>query len=372
MMNEAFPLSSLPNRPDPFVNRKGEMDKIEDYLYNRNIRFIIINGEGGVGKSTLALQISYRAINRSNFTSIIWTTTKQKTFDVKRKRIPIGPAKIGMKKNTAISSLYELYEVILKAVDHPDCDSILEMEDYIIQKHIYSWLKFHPALITIDDLDGWEDWGGVLQFIEKFPPPSSVMITSRRVLNSRDVPGMADTYIYSLPENEGIELIGKISENYKITFNKEDQKLIYAFSHGNPLLIRLVVAFFNSNMDMIGKRLSLATSIKNIEDNVDLPKYLYSDLYTYLTKESKRVLAAIIAYEHQRDSEPCLKDLNTLTGLGQSNIENSLKQLETLAFLLRNVNGEIYKIHDLTKSFVMYKEAKLISIYSSKVEEIFS
>src|SRR3972149_7489102 len=70
-------LASLPRRPY-FVGREQEIKTILQSLQPNSRTFIIgIEGIGGVGKSTLAIEVSYRCIENDLFESVIWISAKE-------------------------------------------------------------------------------------------------------------------------------------------------------------------------------------------------------------------------------------------------------------------------------------------------------
>ena len=70
-------LTSLPRRPY-FVGREEEIKTILQSLQPNSRTFIIgIEGIGGVGKSTLATEVSYRCVENALFESVIWISAKE-------------------------------------------------------------------------------------------------------------------------------------------------------------------------------------------------------------------------------------------------------------------------------------------------------
>src|SRR5689334_13415908 len=70
-------LASLPRRPY-FVGREEEIKNILESLQPNSRTFIIgIEGIGGVGKSTLATEVSYRCIANDLFEAVIWISAKE-------------------------------------------------------------------------------------------------------------------------------------------------------------------------------------------------------------------------------------------------------------------------------------------------------
>ena len=70
-------LASLPRRPY-FVGRDEEIKTILQSLQPNSRTFIIgIEGIGGMGKSTLAIEISHRCIENDLFEAVIWISAKE-------------------------------------------------------------------------------------------------------------------------------------------------------------------------------------------------------------------------------------------------------------------------------------------------------
>src|SRR5690606_38517610 len=68
---------NLPRRPY-FVGREPEMQTILQSLNPNSRTFIVgIEGIGGVGKSALAIEVSYRCIEAELFESVIWISAKE-------------------------------------------------------------------------------------------------------------------------------------------------------------------------------------------------------------------------------------------------------------------------------------------------------
>src|SRR5687768_3298714 len=70
-------LASLPRRPY-FVGRDEEIKTVLQSLQPNSRTFIIgIEGIGGMGKSTLAIEISHRCIENDLFQAVIWISAKE-------------------------------------------------------------------------------------------------------------------------------------------------------------------------------------------------------------------------------------------------------------------------------------------------------
>jgi len=70
-------LASLPRRPY-FVGRQPEINAILQSLQPNSRTFIVgIEGVGGIGKSTLAIEVGYQCIENDLFEAVIWITAKE-------------------------------------------------------------------------------------------------------------------------------------------------------------------------------------------------------------------------------------------------------------------------------------------------------
>ena len=70
-------LANLPRRPF-FVGREAEIESALESLQPNSRTFIIgIEGIGGVGKSALAIELSYRCVEADLFESVIWISAKE-------------------------------------------------------------------------------------------------------------------------------------------------------------------------------------------------------------------------------------------------------------------------------------------------------
>src|ERR1043165_2217129 len=76
-LEKTVALANLPRRPY-FVGREEEIRTILQSLQPNSRTFIIgIEGIGGVGKSTLAMEVSHRCIENGLFNTVIWISAQE-------------------------------------------------------------------------------------------------------------------------------------------------------------------------------------------------------------------------------------------------------------------------------------------------------
>ncbi|HJX81854.1 MAG TPA: hypothetical protein VJ248_07475, partial [Candidatus Udaeobacter sp.] len=72
-------LTNLPRRPY-FVGREEEIKTVLQSLQPNSRTFIVgIEGIGGVGKSTMAIELAYLCVENDLFESVIWISAKEFT-----------------------------------------------------------------------------------------------------------------------------------------------------------------------------------------------------------------------------------------------------------------------------------------------------
>src|SRR5215212_12215593 len=79
-LEKSTALAGLPRRPY-FVGREDEIKTALQSLQPNSRTFIIgIEGIGGVGKSTLAIELAYLCVENDLFESVIWISAKEATL----------------------------------------------------------------------------------------------------------------------------------------------------------------------------------------------------------------------------------------------------------------------------------------------------
>jgi predicted ribonuclease YlaK len=210
-----FVTHNLPERNDGFYNREGEIEKLKSFLLNKKIKYISISGEAGVGKTSLALEFIYSSILDSKaFESVVWATPKKYELVSKEGFLNILNPKVTnedvrnkrMEDGVWVNSIADLCFTILSVSGYRTAQNEVSISFDI--NDVIAWMRVRKILLVIDDLDSW-DWGEILNFVDKVPPDSAVVITSRRVIESQYLPGIAQISLDSLLPSVAFEMINK-------------------------------------------------------------------------------------------------------------------------------------------------------------------
>lgn len=276
--------SNLPRLDHDFVGRQKEIEKIIEWLSINSRTFSIsITGVGGVGKSTLAIEVARRCLTGSllpetikwndvSFDAVVWTSAKQKSL--------IGDS-IHC-RNAVKSNLAEIIEEILKVVWPEKCKDLPdEKKQYAYVEEI---LRSKRVLLIIDNMETITD-ENVMTFVDELPQPSKVIITDRRSVQ------------YSRP----IRLAQLSSEDAKCLVNDQfrlrdkaisdcDVEKIVLKTGGIPLAILWAIGQIDSLGISVDQLFSKMLKDKRTSKVLD---FLFAESFHNISDHAKNLLAAL-------------------------------------------------------------------------------
>jgi hypothetical protein len=212
----------LPSRSD-FIGREKEKARVHEALRSRSY-LISIDGIGGIGKTSLALEVVHECLRISKgegptdeiatFDGFIWTTAKDRDL-----------------------TLNALISAIARTLDYPGIvQQPLEEKRVAVRK----LLQEKPYLVVVDNFETITD-DGVRGFLLELPEPSKALITTReqklRQVWSISLRGLTESEALALIRNEGRRLELAALER------AEDRVLLHLYraTGGAPLAIKWAV-----------------------------------------------------------------------------------------------------------------------------------
>jgi len=361
--------NNLPRENAGFVNREAELRLLSDYVFSRDLRFICISGEGGVGKTSLALRFAHECERTKNdFTAIVWTTFKQFEL-VSQTRLQNLLSPTPKRINTIaqrteegvfVDSLADILETIFNVASYtpgPDID----ITDAL------AWLRHQKLLLFIDDFDSWRDFGILVKFIEQIPPPNHVVFTSRRSIDTDFLPGLANLKLRHLSNIDSHKLLRESSQKHGFKLSKTELNRVSRFAEGNPLAINLVSSLVKHKLQRLDFQSLLSyfnigpaktvnsvlnDVFKEITSNDEVKEFLFSNLYGSLTNPQKNLLLEIAAAsEILHGKEIPIAVLKRLSSIDSSQFGELLEELETSSLIRRQ--GSKIDINKSLSSFVL-------------------
>ncbi|NWJ97860.1 MAG: tetratricopeptide repeat protein [Chloroflexi bacterium] len=222
---------SLP-RPDygTFVGREDELNKLRDkVLASKSKHYAAsIDGVGGVGKSTLALEIAYRYLYDKDpryaddpFSAIIWVSAKQTVL--KSKGVVI--------QKRAVATLDDIIREIALTLNRED---ILQASDAEKQHELVMEALENQTrpLLIIDNLETVDEAERVTEFIHDLPNQVKVIVTTRERIDTA-----VAIRLTGLPGMDALTLLHQESEKKQVELLYEDALELFKRTGGIPLAL---------------------------------------------------------------------------------------------------------------------------------------
>jgi LuxR family transcriptional regulator, glucitol operon activator len=257
-----------------FIGRKAERESVLRLLLGAH-RVVTVTGEGGVGKTSLALQTLYDAAVHPDrpFDHLVWVTLKTETLTT------AGARQIADALTTPASLLEQ---VASTGGDVPAFDDLRGLIGYVIDL-----LSDIRVLLAIDNLETI-DRDALRPLFLDLPATAKVLITSRYGI------GEFETR-YALSEMDRVDAVRLLRSvahllNAEGLWKRDDSQLaeICARLFFNPLAIRWFVQSFSegrSVSDLLERRRSLA----------EVLNFCFHTLYESLSDEHRSYLRMMVA-----------------------------------------------------------------------------
>lgn len=351
---------NLPQRPySAFIGRMSRIDKIRSILkpYPKSqYHLISIDGVGGVGKSSLALEVAYRYVDEydalppeERFQAIIWMSAKRiELTDQIRQRPP----------EQVVSTLDAIYTVIAAVLERKDISSALSKERSVL---IAKALSQQRTLLIVDNLETVDD-EGVNAFLRELPAPAKAIVTTRhridvahpiRLKGMRYPDGMA--LIAQECKGKGVVLTQEETKEFKgqgVVLTEDGAARLYDRTGGIPLAIVWSVGQMGLgyNAETVLRRLGAARG--------DISGFCFEETVRKIRgsakdKDAYRLVIALSLFAHDASRGA----LGYVTGLDEDIVsrDEGLAKLEILSLVNRQANR--FSLLPLTRTYLL-EEAK--------------
>lgn len=269
-VSEKSVIHNLP-RPDfdetGFIGRKNDVEDIKKLIFSNSVVSVI--GDGGIGKTALALKIAYDIVdmgNNSPFELIIWTSAKTTMLTSK------GIEEI----HNTITNYTGLIDLISDTLKVDDSTNKLE--------EVIEYLSLFKTLLIIDNLETIQN-EEVISFIREAQMKCTILITSRIGLGELEY----RRKLKGFSENESARLIREIAKirNSDILIDLPQSTLIDISSklYYNPLAIKWFVSTVEAGIS--------PSEVLNNKD--DLLNFCLTNVYHKLSDGAKNILNTIRA-----------------------------------------------------------------------------
>lgn len=322
---------NLPPRFGKFLGRKADTARVLEGLRSR-WPVISIEGLGGVGKTTLALELAHSVLDnseRSKFRAVVWVSAKDRPHQKQW--------------------LTDVLNTICRVLDYINIMQ-LPLEEQAIE--IDQLLRQHRTLIVVDNFETIED-PQLEDWIMRVPEPSKILLTSRY----RQMRSTWAIHLGGLTEDEALTFIrhhAKRLELNKLQLANDRQLLPLAkVTEGNPKALQMALSHIKRGV------ISLAQVVDYLHASSQAANDIFVDLYARiweLLDEDARNLLRVIPFFVDTISKEAFGAAANLSGF---KLDSALVQLTDMALL--SIDEDVlakyvrFTFHPLTRSFAVSK-----------------
>ncbi len=347
-------IHNLPKETGLFVDRIESVDRLVRLLLRDERAWLIaIQGQGGVGKSSLALRVAWKIANLDIFDYIVWANAKDYA-------LPLS--------SSFFEDVSENVQDILKFVSGRKVDLIVNLNDlikrfatltgvkfgktsdYEKEQVLREHLKLKKILLIIDNLETLSENAAIemLRFVKNVLPfPDGKTIITSRLMRSGQ--GETSIIVSPLAKSDALLLLeqeGKRLRQISKFKNDDDISAILEFVGGNPLSIKWLVAQSKRN------KKSARQVIDDIKTSGSAPlEYCFRASYLEIKKDlvSTRIITGLALM----DTPSSYSEISTFSGVSIDDVDKALNYLEYFSFIEKVDNEDLVTIHPLTRTFLL-------------------
>ena len=329
-LEKSTALASLPRRPY-FVGREQEINAILQSLQPNSRTFIVgIEAIGGMGKSTLAIEIGYRCIENDLFESIIWISAKESTLTLHGIEPVMAEAK----------TLSDILITIGTNLGNPTIGN-LSITDQI--KRAYNLLSKRTTLLILDNFESLSrnEQRDILDFLRRSPITLKVVITSRERVSEGQI-----IRLQGLSFEESSALLEWDAQQKNIHLTKDQNKYLVDLTGGLPLALLWVqgqIAVLGYSATQVLDKLSLDTDIPILE-------YCFNHSWNLLRHGGEKKLLFILSLLPDSASRDALKEISNIED--SDSFEVAVSDLLQLTLIDQENSRDYFSILPLTRRFI--------------------
>jgi tetratricopeptide (TPR) repeat protein len=323
-------LANLPRRPY-FVGREEEIKTILQSLQPNSRTFIIgIEGIGGMGKSTLAVEVSHRCIENDLFEAVIWISAQESILTLHGIEPIIPEAK----------TLADILITIGTNLGNPTIGN-LSIQDQI--RRAYNLLARQTTLLVLDNFESLSknEQRDILDFLRRSPITLKVVITSRERVSEGQV-----IRLQGLSFEESNALLEWDAQQKNIHLTRDQSKYLVDLTGGLPLALLWV----QGQIAVLGYSVTQVLDKLSLDADIPILQYCFNHSWNLLGQSDAKKLLFILALQPDPVSRTALQEIAGI--LTNEHFGNEISHLLQLSLIDHDHDKDYFSILPLTRRFV--------------------
>ena len=351
----AFPKSSsIPNnlpRLQPYFGRESELAQIREALDPDNRTWgALIDGPGGMGKTSLAVRAAYDC-PPGQFQRIIFLSAKDREMDEDGVRPLTG---------FILPGFLEMLNELARELGQPDIPKA--MEDQRIKLLLDALLPAH-ALLILDNLESLpkSDRDQLFTFVKRLPQGCKAILTSRRRIGS----GSEELILEQLDQVAALATLADLARHNKLLAKTSEAERIalHTQTGGKPLLLRWVAGQLGrGSCRTFSDALEFLRSCP--EDNDPL-EFIFGDLVGEFTPEETCVLCALTYFSLPAKVE----HIADVASLKLEWVETALNSLANRSLVVPDQEEEAFTLVPMVADFLRPTRPEVVKEMGNRLEK---
>jgi tetratricopeptide (TPR) repeat protein len=342
------PNNNLPHFPYKVLGREEELNQLLKHLsLSYRMPFIIVDGIGGVGKTSLVLEAAFRCWeakhNRSEsniplFDAIIFTTAKENKLE-----FPGILNKLQSRRRLQ-KTLDDIFYIISLTLNHPE---IFEGKEEDKIEKVYEILKQQSTLLIVDNMETMTDEAQdkVISFLSDLPHTTKAAITTRRRRWMSN-----GIHLSELSQDQSIELIQRQAVDKGIEISREQSEKLYERIHGIPIALIYTIGQIAG-----GHSIDVVIDRKTpLPDNIT--RFCFDSSLELFREEHSRKLLMSLAIFHDAPRRETIIEVAGLKTEPMYIVDDAFAELYQFSLVTRNDNR--YSMISLTREYALAELAK--------------
>lgn len=208
------------------IGREDEIVEIKRYLSRRHRQGVLcISGQGGIGKTALALEIAHNYYVRK-FTDLTYEERFDAIVFISAKKRELNPKRIDS-RTPRLTELNSIFRELAHVLEEPNIYAGGDNATKIMIANTI--LGQRRVLLILDNLEDIDD-DHLRTFLQEIPHPSKVLVTTRHRVDVA-----LPVHLRGLSQDESRDLVKAESQRRKVGLSSEDVEMIVSATGGVPL-----------------------------------------------------------------------------------------------------------------------------------------